>query len=671
MEHRSSGKARPSTRTSSSSNRNQEDETLEERIQSRGRARASRASRPKEDVREIRASPSISSCPATMSVMEAMSKVQSFGDKDTEGRRDRSTSRRRSTSRSRGESVEEKKKSIREARARSRSRSNTRSSMAADHNHSSSNNSTGNTADPSVSRRRTSKERGSAKNKKKSTQQLILLRHAARCPYGDPNSKDKVTRGPCPIHKHCADMKDLLQHMPQCTSVVCSFPKCMDCKDLLEVVYPGGVPAMVSSTKASGAASVMSKAETADDISSTVALCPTRAKKAAALKKKKLARDIDELMDIAEGKPEIPKQISRRAIREEDSLVMYPPDDLRQTKSRGSMASQRTSVAIASAFLEEDIELGVQSSVDDADDTLEQQSLLQEEINARRLKLAPKSQISNRFKRGGGGASVAPMVTSEIKQKAESIMAKISPGRGGELYDDEGRSFLSGKTLVGRWARISKYCCIGAGLVIIMTFVVVVFMYVIGGDGWHSFQGAFSEETGDNGEFVPVPGSNTSTAPNVPLDVASDATPAPTPFMDGLPAYTVDVLDQDKVFTMSQAEGDASPQTMTYEWIQAERDFMTKEFETLGLGVEEAIEQGKWFPDDQFRNRFGLVSLFYSTTASKTNVVGNTGRTFRKTSKWTHSKNWLSVGISECEWAFYACETGDSLWIKENGLMGT
>jgi TAZ zinc finger len=165
----------------------------------------------------------------------------------------RSSSKRRdrSTSRTRRASAEERKQNIREnrARERSRSRSNTRSAQLGLPDISShpsvapsimSRESSVTTEKTRTSRRPTSSK---ADTKRSNTQQLILLRHAARCPYG-PDSLDKETRGKCPIHKQCAETKELLGHMAMCHVMAggCPFPGCDGSKGLFSVVYPSGAP---------------------------------------------------------------------------------------------------------------------------------------------------------------------------------------------------------------------------------------------------------------------------------------------------------------------------------------------------------------------------------------------------------------------------------------------
>jgi E1A/CREB-binding protein len=55
-------------------------------------------------------------------------------------------------------------------------------------------------------------------------QRLILLQHAAQCQHKD---------GPCPVTRHCADMKQLWSHISECDKQECRVPHCLSSKYIL------------------------------------------------------------------------------------------------------------------------------------------------------------------------------------------------------------------------------------------------------------------------------------------------------------------------------------------------------------------------------------------------------------------------------------------------------
>jgi TAZ zinc finger len=55
-------------------------------------------------------------------------------------------------------------------------------------------------------------------------QRLLLLHHAAKCPYKD---------GTCPITQHCGDMKRLWRHMEGCTDIHCTVAHCWSSRGIL------------------------------------------------------------------------------------------------------------------------------------------------------------------------------------------------------------------------------------------------------------------------------------------------------------------------------------------------------------------------------------------------------------------------------------------------------
>ena len=68
-----------------------------------------------------------------------------------------------------------------------------------------------------------------AKNKMKQ-QRILLLRHASKCPYGDPSEGGNGL--PCPIAPNCNSMKTLWKHMTACVepSNRCNYPHCNSSK---------------------------------------------------------------------------------------------------------------------------------------------------------------------------------------------------------------------------------------------------------------------------------------------------------------------------------------------------------------------------------------------------------------------------------------------------------
>jgi TAZ zinc finger len=606
-------------------------------------------------------------------------------------RRDRSSSRTRRT-------VEEKKQSIRESRARerSRSRSNTRPAQVVPPDMASyssvapsislmSRESSVTTEKTRTSRRPTS---GKADKKQSTTQQLIILRHAARCPYG-PDSPDKETRGKCPIHKQCADTKELLGHMTMCHATVggCPFPSCDSSKGLLEVIYPSGVPKATLDTSSaqphgSSLVAAQSHRRPKNQGSSTTSLLATPPTPISEGSNRKIKDPLDRTARDEPFRPEASCKI--------DDDATDSPQASRQKKFAPSVELSRSSLAMhsqpssskntggsRSGSGAEDIEMGAEVG----DDTLEQQSLLEmeeqslleKEIRARRLQRAPKvkqrAASGNKIHSSSATQSQTSASTTtselirnsqtvarEIKLKAEAMMSKMTATTEGRKMRDGEASMFSSRSQAGRWPRIVKFACIGFGFTIIMSITVLILLFIMGGDEWNGLSDIVGTSSSDptqapkNAGSVFVDSGASMTTPTTPLDVQNDVYPntptmAPTRFEALLPDYTTEVLEADLYNDV------ASPQTKAFRWIQSEQEFLKDAIERSESTGEAAVS----FTAPEWKRRFALATFFYATSMTDT---------------WAHSKNWLTMGVSECDWSFFRCDSGDSMLVADNGLQG-
>ncbi|CAB9501351.1 Leucine Rich Repeat [Seminavis robusta] len=609
-------------------------------------------------------------------------------------RRDRSSSSRpgRSTS------IEDRKQSIREARARSRSRTRPTPNDGESLAPSTSNYSKISSMSSITEKTKTSRRPASGREvSKRNTQQLIMLRHAARCPYG-PDSKDKETRGRCPIHKQCAEMKELLGHMTMCqlTSGSCPFPNCNESKGLLDVVYPYGPPAPSSSLMAAvkkegvtskqqnSSAPLVRSSQDEEFPPATMSndddlISKKDSPRAARLEKFPAVQSANEVVDSSASKPLTAYMKDR---------ISSPPEE-----------SSKTPTAA------EDIEMGVtkqeqpQETVEEEeliDDSLEeqslfeleQQSLLAKEIQARRLQRAPKvkhkvasgSAKSSRSNKSGISSNSSTtsasttasemirnsqIVAREIKLKAESMMSKMAK------ESDDGLASIGGSS-VRRWARRTKFACFGFGVTVVLCVIALIFLYFFGRDSWDSLSGHFLEtnftsiDDQASESIIDDTGSPSHQLEATPAplytenDVDNDApTMAPTLFQSLLPQFTLEALAADQT--------NESPQFKAYQWVLSDQAFLA---DRLNSGVVAAAttsggDATPSFTEEGWKNRFALATLFYATSNKPTTRYG------RSAQNWTHSNNWLSMGVSECEWSFYGCERGDSIWITNNGLRGT
>lgn len=441
---------------------------------------------------------------------------------------------------------------------------------------------------------------------KKNTQQLIVLRHAARCTYGTAKGKP----GPCPIHKQCGQMKDLLEHIRVCKMVDCKVPNCASSKAFVDVIYP-------NNSKGSNGGS---------------------------------------------GEEPDPIELSRRSSQ---AVTRKAPEKL--TKSSTSQAKNKEQAGL----VDEDHDLELGASIDETSfDADEQQSLLEAEISRRRAKLAPKTVQPPKKE---VTPSSAASVTGEIRKRAEAIMQKLTMPRSAYSVEDLTMDDSNSKwgqyvqkstaTRSRRW-RIARFVCIGIGFMILLSTASLFLLYVFGGEEWDLFmQHFFNVEPpnrSSNGDFINV-------GTSVPVESDADTpTMAPTSFVEGLPAYTIAKLQKDHSLDSE------SPQTKAYDFIKKEKAYFAKALKDNGVTEAQALKAGSIYTDDQWRNRFALAALYYATTTIPSDANG-TSRTNSATaiSNWTEANNWLSIGVTECDWALYSCERSESLWIADNNLRGS
>jgi hypothetical protein len=220
-----------------------------------------------------------------------------------------------------------------------------------------------------------------------------------------------------------------------------------------------------------------------------------------------------------------------------------------------------------------------------------------------------------------------------------------------------------------KWLMIAKYSCIMCFFFLVLLLISLFLLYAFGGDEFAFF---FSDEK-DNGNQPgygyasekdhPVRPTTVAPAPTtITMGMQKDVlTMSPTLFAMSLPDYTMEIIEND---SFRNGE-DAAPQTSAFEWIQYERQSLADKFTDMNGGTT------TWFEGDRWINRFALATFFFATSQSTSKVQKRSERTVYKTGNWIYSTNWLSVGVSECEWSFYSCEGGDSLWITKNGLHGT
>ena len=664
-------------------------------------------------------------------------------------RRSRSKTARR---RSRSASVEETKQSIRDARARSRSRSSSKTpattmdrrkpssgSQSGDASVAASASSTSATRGRPLERPtpRSSSKTGSAKTK--STQQLILLRHAARCPYG-PDSADTRTKGPCPIHKHCRKAKELLEHMSLCdvtTAQDCPYPGCNDTNH-------GFMATIHGTTTTTSKTTSSHKKDTSSQESSQLEYSPTSYTTTTSHKaKKKTAAEVDgdinDLMEQAEVATGMKKKTQRLTslmapapayspkAKAEDPLNRQVIEHSQQARVAVSTAKKEESTGskvgmgysyLKAKFLQatgtepevklpnevhvpnmivkhDDVELGANATTNlYQDEALEQQSLLQEEIHRRRISRAPKSHAGPSNSSSSNSSVVS--VGQDIKRQAERILQKMTTGKsvtfgGGTAADNASSTTTRSSSRSGnsgifrrqdKWAFIGRYCCILSGFMFLLSVIALILLYVFASDDWETLTGPFVEtankEVGPGGTgSVSIDNRPPRNAPTMaPVRPWRGPTEAPTPFIEGIPDYSRDAIQEDRINDLTEngiISGDVikSPQTMAYRWILGEHNEMAHDLDVSGGATfEQEIARGAWFTPEEWRKRFALATFYFATTLSKSKMMAGRNRV-EKSTNWTVSEHWLDIGVSVCEWSFYGCGRRDTLWIADNGLRGS
>ena len=564
-------------------------------------------------------------------------------------------------------------------------------------------------------------------NKKKTTQQLILLRHAARCPYS-PDSEDKTCRGKCPIHKKCWETKELMGHMEMCQLVEeCPYPGCNETNKAVLASINGHSKSSAADRRQPPEVLVV-KSPTIRTNTSTNTSTSTSSSSARARDTIDVSGDIDHLMDQAEEATGMQKKIRKLrdpleppATKTATKMHSRIPPVTYKSKSNhspvepsssknaetgkmgiGFLKSKLWGPTIPASVLKpmtdkRDIELGGnEEETEDVEEDVhsgaqEQQSLLQEEINRMRQSRAPKSTGASDTNSIG---QAAQSVTKQIKRKAESIMTKMAAGASAVAplatslvaASTIGSSNHSGSYVYGtgyhppqsRWNCLVHYGCIMSGFMVVLSSVAIILLHFVGGDDWNIKQ-TFATTSVPSGAVPAGPYSPTFSPTLAPVPFASQAdepTMAPTPFIDILPAYTKQVIQEDRISEVVDGGVDSgevvmSPQSMAYRWIMEEQVFVAKKLKAADrvTAAGNALEEDyTWFTNEEWKNRFALATLYYATTLGKSKLDGR--NRIQKTSNWTYAENWLALGVSECEWSFYGCEQGDSLWITDNGLRG-
>ena len=222
----------------------------------------------------------------------------------------------------------------------------------------------------------------------------------------------------------------------------------------------------------------------------------------------------------------------------------------------------------------------------------------------------------------------------------------------------------------------------------LLSIIALLLIYVFSNDDWNTLTGPLVDamESTSNKEMGPGGTGSVSITDRPPRMPTSppvqvwnndfSPTPVPTQFIDGLPDYTRDVILADRVNSIADngvISGDVvpSPQTMAYRWVLEEHTRMAHDLQiSEGVTYEQEIERGAWFSPEEWRKRFALATFYYATTLSKSKMMEGRNRV-EKTTNWTDSDQWLDIGVSVCEWAFYSCERKDSLWMTNNGLRGS
>jgi hypothetical protein len=422
-------------------------------------------------------------------------------------------------------------------------------------------------------------------------------------------------------------MKDLLEHMAICKLPNCSVPHCTTSKAFVDVIYPNSKSKSKSKSKGNGSGN-------------------------------------------GSG--------NRSGTGYEDSLVEQDPGILKlpEQSSSAEKAKKKTKNVIPEAIhfgnndeaekhRKHDLEWGV--SMDDSPfDADEQQSLLEAEISRRRAQRAPKTVLPSTDKPHKKVLSSEGSVTGEIKKKAEAILQKlmhstdtstkkaVSGGGdgGGGTYSIEDLTMESSwwqsiqkPSAKSRCTRVTHFICVALGFMIVLSSASLLLLYVFGGEEWDLFLQHFFNIDPPQYQQDTLVGAGGGTHIPVETDGNMSPTMAPTTFAEGLPEYTIATLKKDHSIDVS------SPQTKAYDFVKAEKQYFQKALKENDITHEQAEKAGSLYSDAQWRNRFGLATLYYSTRGAESSPVGadQTGGTIiSKASNWTDDRNWLETVRASC-----------------------